>query len=63
MSQDDLINFNKTNKEIVKVKTSKGIVLNDVHIKSDDTCVLEMHINKDDAEKLGIEMGDSVEIC
>lgn len=63
MSSDDLINFNVSNDEIVKVKTNSGLVIKDVHIKSDETCVLEMHINKDIARSLNIETGDEVEIC
>lgn len=63
MSSNDLITFNKTNDEIVKVKTNNNIIIEPVHIKSDDTCVLEMHINKDIAEKLNIETGSEVEIC
>ena len=63
MSSDDLINFNVFNDEIVKVKTNSGLIIEDVHIKSDETCVLEMHINKDIAGSLNIETGDEVEIC
>lgn len=63
MSSDDLINFNVSNDEIVKVKTDSGLIIEDVHIKSDETCVLEMHINKDIARSLNIETGDEVEIC
>ena len=63
MSSEDLINFNVSNDEIVKVKTDSGLIIEDVHIKSDETCVLEMHINKDVAESLNIETGDEVEIC
>lgn len=63
MSSDDLINFNVSNDEIVKVKTNSGLIIEDVHIKSDETCVLEMHINKDIAGSLNIETGDEVEIC
>ncbi len=62
MSAEDLITFNRQNDEIVSINC-KGIIVNDVHIKSDDTCVLEMHINKDIAESLGIETGDDIEIC
>lgn len=63
MSSEDLINFNVSNDEVVKVKTNTGLVIEEVHIKSDETCVLEMHINKDAAESLNIETGDEVEIC
>ena len=53
----------RKNNEIVKVKTDSGLIIEDVHIKSDETWVLEMHINKDVAESLNIETGDEVEIC
>ena len=49
--------------QTVKVRYENGVVLDDVHIKSDPTCVLELHMNKDEAESLGIETGMSVEIC
>lgn len=63
MSKDDLIKFNRKNDENVSVLTENGIELNDVNIKSDETCVLEFHINKDEAEELNIETGMKVEIC
>lgn len=62
MSADDLITFNKTNNEVVSVICNNQKI-DDVHIKSDDTCVLEMHMNKDIAEKLNIETGMEVTIC
>lgn len=63
MSSEDLINFNVFNDEVVKAKTNTSLVIEEVHIKSDETCVLEMHINKDLAESFNIETGDEVEIC
>lgn len=63
MSKDDLETFNVENKGIVVVKTKDGILMDNVTIKSDDTCVLEYHMNKDEAQDLGIENGDEVEIC
>ena len=63
MSSEDLVNFHVNRGDIVKVKYQNGVVLGDVHIKSDPTCVLELHMNKDEAESLGIETGMSVEIC
>ena len=63
MSNHDLINFGVSKGQIVKVKYENGVILDDVHIKSDETCVLELHMNKDEAENLGIETGMSVEIC
>lgn len=62
MSSDDLKTYNKVPDEYVTIKCKNNIIEN-VQIKSDDTCVLEMHINKDIANKLNIETGDEVEIC
>ncbi len=59
----DLINSNKDLKELVKVKMNNGKIIENVHLKSDETCVLEMHINKDIAKKINIETGDEVTLC
>lgn len=63
MSKEDLETFKRHNDEVVKVNVENGVTLDDVHIKSDETCVLEMHMNKDEATKLGIETGMEVKIC
>lgn len=63
MSKEDLETFKRHNDEVVKVNVENGVTLDDVHIKSDETCVLEMHINKDEATKLGIETRMEVKIC
>jgi len=63
MSEEDLVTFNVNKGDIVTVEYENGVVLGDVHIKSDETCVLELHMNKDEAESLGIETGMSVKIC
>ena len=63
MSATDLIKFGVSKGDTVSVKFDSGVVLDDVHIKSDPTCVLEMHMNKDEAIKLGIETGDKLHIC
>ena len=62
MSSEDLKTYNKVNDEYVTIKCKDKIIEN-VQIKSDETCVLEMHINKDIAESLNIETGDEVIIC
>lgn len=62
MSEEDLKTFNKVNDEVVSVIINDKKI-DDVHIKSDETCVLEMHINKDIAENLNIENGMEVNIC
>ena len=63
MSADDLKTFNVNNKDLVKVRFENGVEMNNVTIKSDPTCVLELHINKDIAESLGIETGNKVNLC
>jgi propanediol utilization protein len=63
MSKEDLITFNVHKGQTVKVKYENGVVLGNVHIKSDPTCKLELHMNKDEAERLGIETGMGVKIC
>ena len=63
MSADDLKKFKVNKGQTVKVKYENGVVLGNVHIKSDETCVLELHMNKDEAERLGIETGMGVTIC
>ena len=63
MSAEDLVTFNRTKGEVVTVLFENGVKLDDVHIKSDETCKLELHMNKDEAEKLGIETGMKVSIC
>ena len=63
MRAEDLKTFNVNNKDVVIVKTKDGVLMDNVTIKSDDTCVLEYHMNKDEAADLGIENGDEVEIC
>lgn len=62
MSSEDLKKFNVMNEQIVSVNIN-GILFNDVAIKSDESCVLECHMNKDLAEQLNIENGMEVKIC
>lgn len=62
MSSEDLKKFNVSKGQIVKIKVN-GLTLDEVMIKSDETCVLEYHMNKDEAENLGIENGMEVKIC
>ena len=62
MSAEDLITFNQKAKNIVTISCENGVVMDNVHIKSDETCVLEYHMNKDEAEELGIETGMEIKI-
>ena len=63
MSADDLIKYNVNKGDTVSVEFENGYKMDDVHIKSDETCVLELHINKDIATNNGIETGMKVKIC
>ena len=63
MSAEDLVTFGVEKGQIVNVEYENGVKLPDVHIKSDPTCRLELHMNKDEAESLGIETGMGVKIC
>ena len=63
MSSADLETFRVHKGDTVKIICENGVMLDDVHIKSDNTCVLEFHMNKDEAEALGIDTGMSVKIC
>ena len=63
MSAEDLVTFGTYKGQKVEVEFENGVRLGDVDIKSDETCVLELHMNKDEAESLGIETGMSVRIC
>lgn len=54
-------NIGHNNRDIVKVKFN-DIIIDNVHIKMGDKYKLEMHIDKSDAEKYGIENGDYIEL-
>ncbi len=47
---------------IVKVKTKDNIIIDNVHIKKDDTFSLQMHIDKDEASLFNLKNDDIVEI-
>ena len=55
---EELKNYN-TN-DIVSVKTKDGYVIDNIHIKKDDTYSLELHVDKDEAKKYNLENGDIV---
>ena len=60
-SCNTLDNIGHNNRDIVKVKFN-DIIIDNVHIKMGDKYKLEMHIDKSDAEKYGIENGDYIEL-
>ena len=62
-SKNDLEEFGLENGQIVNVKAENGKIIENVIVKSDDTCVLEFHLNKDDGEVNNINSFDEVEIC
>lgn len=62
-SSEDLKRFNLNKGDIVSVKTKDGTIIKDVRVKSDETCVLEFHMNKDEGIRKNINTFDEVEIC
>lgn len=48
--------------DIVKLKVSNNVIMDNVYIKKDPTYVLELHIDKDDAEKYTLKNGDIVNL-
>ena len=56
MSPADAAKFGVKDKQVVKVRfeSGRGGVLEDVPIRVDDTFTLEMHIDTDEANGLGI---------
>ena len=57
-----LENIGHDNKEIVNVIKEDGITIPDVHIKMKDSFVLELHVDKTDASKYGLNNGDIVDL-
>lgn len=58
---NSLDNIGYDNKEIVKV-TKDDTIIDDVHIKMGDSFVLELHIDRTDAEMFGLNNGDYVNL-
>ena len=58
-NKNEMIGYN--NKDIVSVKFN-DIIIDNVHIKMNDSYSLEMHIDRSDAEKYGLSNGDSVDL-
>lgn len=56
-----LDNIGHTNGDIVRV-LSNGKIMDNVHIKENDSYVLELHIDKDDAMEYGLNTGDYIEL-
>ncbi len=55
-------NIGHNNNDIVTVTKEDGTEIFDVHIKMNDSFVLEMHIDKTDANELGLNNGDIVDL-
>ncbi len=62
LSESEAKEMNLKAGEIVEVATSNGDVIDNVFIKSDPSCSVEFHLNKDEGEALGIALGDEVTI-
>lgn len=62
MSESDLEEFELNAGDFVEVATKDGKVINGIYIKSDPSCTLELHLNKDEGEELGLDQGDEVTV-
>lgn len=64
MNEQDAFNFGVKNNMSVKVKAGniRGGIFENVHIKVDPSYVLEMHIDRDEANAFDINNNDEVEI-
>ena len=59
-NKKDLPNHN--NRDIVKVISKDGRVIDNVHIKMKDSYVLEIHLDRTDATKFNLENGDYIDL-
>lgn len=64
MDKEDLIKFNVKDGEVVSVKidTDRGGIFDNVHVKVDDSYVLEFHIDTDEANAFNVTKGVVTEI-
>lgn len=64
MDKEDLIKFNVKDGEVVSVKidTDRGGIFDNVHVKADDSYVLEFHIDTDEANAFNVTKGVVTEI-
>lgn len=65
MNSEDAARFGVHDKQIVSVKTGEGVrkgILSNVMVRVHDTFTLEMHIDTDEANGLGIKQNDTVAI-
>jgi propanediol utilization protein len=62
LSEKELKESGYNKGDFVRVATKEGKVINDIYIKSDPTCSIEFHINKDEGEALGLTLGDEITI-
>ena len=62
MSPADAVHFGVVDKQIVKIRfeSGRGGTLEDVQIRVDDTFTLEMHIDTDEANGLGVSKEDGI---
>ena len=59
-NKKDLPNHN--NRDIVKVISKDGRIIDNVHIKMNDNYMLEMHIDRTDATEFNLENGDYIDL-
>ena len=57
-----LDNIGHTSSDIVSVLCNNGMIMDDIHIKENDNYVLELHIDKTDANTFGLSTGDYIDL-
>ena len=62
ITKEDKEKYNLPDIISVKVDGERGAILNDVYVKVSDEAYLEMHIDTDEANALGLKNNDEVEI-
>ena len=64
LTNNDLIKYGLDKNKLYKVKVSgeKGGILDNVHLKVDDSFTFELHLDTDDANAFLLKQGDKLEI-
>ncbi len=64
INTNDLDKYNLRNNDVISIRIpgERGGVLNNVVVRSKDTFTLEIHLDTDEANALGVKNGDEVEI-
>ena len=64
MNNNDLAKYGLNKNKLYKVKINgeKGGILDNIHLKVDDSFTFELHLDTDDANAFLLKQGDELEI-